>query len=270
MNETKKQRFKQDIEEELIDEADIRDAATLEFSHRTTTKSSLFTVLARMLRRKRFILAVLLLVMAGLVLYLRQIGYLTPQHVLADIQQHPSLAPIIFALVYAAMVIFLLPTLPLNLAAGFLWGPVGGTVLSVFAATLGASISFLAARYLVGSFLRDKFRSRVWRWLQLEIKKSEWQVMGFTRLNPIFPFGPLNYFFGFTSVTFGRFLWTTALFIVPPSALFSVIGDSIGGIVMDGASQNLVRNVVAFSAGVTALVVLRLAMKRFGVFKKLK
>jgi len=65
-----------------------------------------------------------------------------------------------FTLIYALMTTFLLPTLPLNLAAGFLWDPLFGCALSIVAATLGASWSFMLARYLGRDFLEERFTNR--------------------------------------------------------------------------------------------------------------
>src|SRR5438309_5370709 len=41
---------------------------------------------------------------------------------------------------------FLIPGLPLDLAAGLLFGPIWGTVYSLVGATLGATVAFLTAR----------------------------------------------------------------------------------------------------------------------------
>lgn len=253
---------------DLIDVEDVRDAAAYEFSRHARPQARLWTIISRVFRRKRFWLAVLIFFFGGVTLYLKHIGFLSPQELMAVLKDYPSMAPIIFILIYSLMVVFLLPTLPLNLAAGFLWGGFWGTLLSVVAATIGACLAYLAARYLAGPYVRKKFNSRTWRWLRIEIKRNEWQVMAFTRLNPIFPFGPLNYFFGLTSVSFFKFIWTTVIFITPPSAMFSFIGASVGGFVMDQGSENMVKNVIAFSLAVTVMLVFRFLMKRINVLKK--
>lgn len=114
-------------------------------------------------------------------LYLQRAGYLTPENILSYLRLYPTLAPALFVLIYALMVTFLLPTLPLNLAAGFLWGSLFGCALSIAAATLGASWSFLLARYLGRDFLEERFTNRAWRWLRHEIDKQDWKAVAFTR-----------------------------------------------------------------------------------------
>ena len=49
-------------------------------------------------------------------------GNLSPEIIRHYRIHHPILAVFLFVLVYAVSVIFTLPTLPLNLAAGFFWG----------------------------------------------------------------------------------------------------------------------------------------------------
>ncbi len=253
--------------DDFLDFEDVQDASQYEFAPEKERKGKpgigFLPLLSKIIRRKRFILTVLMLSMVAVFLYFRHTGYLTPDNVLLYLRQYPTLAPIMFMLIYALMVTFLLPTLPLNLAAGFLWGSLFGCALSIAAATLGASWSFLLARYLGRDFLEERFTNRAWRRLRHEIDKQDWKAVAFTRINPVFPFGPLNYYFGLTSISFAKFVWTTALFILPPSLMFSMIGDSIGGIVLTGEAYSLVQNVLVISAVLTLLLALRVAMKRY-------
>jgi uncharacterized membrane protein YdjX (TVP38/TMEM64 family) len=64
---------------------------------------------------------------------------------------HPFGVVFLFGVVYAASVVVLMPTLPLNLCAGVMWGPVGGGLLAAASATAGAVLSFVATRTLLGS-----------------------------------------------------------------------------------------------------------------------
>ena len=57
--------------------------------------------------------------------------FLYPQTLFEFLNTHPKLAPAAFIAVYVMMTLLLLPTLPLNLGAGFLWGPYWGGSLHV-------------------------------------------------------------------------------------------------------------------------------------------
>lgn len=249
------------LEEELLDPKDVADAAHYEFEDRK--KGGYSSLILRIVRRKRFYLILVLCLVGGVLIYLREIGYLQAERILPLLGEYPVLAPALFTGFYAIMVMLLLPTLPMNVAAGFLWGTVWGCAVSVLAAALGAAGSFMLARHGAHGWLNRKFNRREWRWLRRRIRKSDWQLLLFTRINPVFPFGPLNYFFGLTSVRFGKFFCMTALGILPPSALIAGLGSTLGSLTLDPNSQELLKDVVMLSALVTALVCIKVVGKYF-------
>ncbi len=161
------------------------------------------------------------------------------------------------------MVAALLPTMPLNLAAGFLWGAYVGTAYTVIGATSGALVAFVASRYLFRGRVGKILRGRAWRWLDDEIRHKGWRAVAFTRLNPIFPFGPLNWFFGISSISLGNYLWATAVCIIPPAFAISAIGSSVGSLVLTGEAEAMFQNVLLASAALTLLVIGRRLIARY-------
>lgn len=257
----KRQELDSLLEEEFLDPKDVADAAHYEFEPKR--RGGYSSLIWRVVRRKRFYFIVGLCFAGGLLFYLRETGYLQIETVILLSEGYPVLAPVLFMGFYAAMVMLLLPTLPMNIAAGFLWGTLWGCGFSVIAAALGAVGSFLLARHGAYGWLNRKFNRREWRWLRSQIRKSDWQLLLFTRINPIFPFGPLNYFFGLTSVRFNKFLYMTVLGILPPSALIAALGSTLGSLTLDHNSEELVKNTVMLSAVLTLLVCIRIAAKYF-------
>ena len=67
------------------------------------------------------------------------------------IQGLGSWGPVVFILIYAIAVVAAIPGVALTLIAGALFGSAVGIVVVSLAATLGASLAFLVARY----FARD-------------------------------------------------------------------------------------------------------------------
>ena len=118
------------------------------------------------------------------------------------------------------------------------------------------------ARYVASDYLNNKFHNRAWNWLGRQIKRKDWQVVAFTRVNPIFPFGPSSYFFGLTNIRFYRYLISTIIFISPLAVLFASIGHSLNGIILEGDAYVLVRNIFVASVAITLLLILRLLIKR--------
>jgi uncharacterized membrane protein YdjX (TVP38/TMEM64 family) len=253
----------EDSSDVLFDHTDVRDASVFESRHGEKGDiTSFLGIVRRVVRRKRFMLAIALLGLAILLFWLSQYGYFAPDSIIFFLKSYPVIAPVIFIVVYAVMVVCLLPTLPMNLGAGLIWGPYWGGVLTVIGAGTGAACAFLAARYLASDYLNKKFSNSAWTWLREEIQQKEWKAVAFTRLNPIFPFGPSSYFFGLTQIQFGRYILTTILSIAPLSMLFSAVGYSIGGIILDGDAYSLVKNMLAISLAVTLIVVLKMVVKR--------
>lgn len=249
------------IEEALVDEADVTDAAAFEFVE-ATSRSGMVATIGRIVRRKRFLIVAGLLVLAIAGLALRQAGYLAPKAVFDFLDAHPLLAPVAFLGLFVVMTLLLLPTLPLNLGAGFLWGPYWGGVYTVAGAAIGASLAFLISRYLAADFANRHFRHRTWLWLIKEVEEQSWKIVAFTRINPIFPTAPLNYFYGLTSIPFWSYLLATVVFIAPMAFLFAYLGDSVGGFLLRGDAQQFVQNLLGASAAVTILFVLRFALKQ--------
>ena len=247
----------------LFDHADVRDASVFEsqLGEKGSVKSFL-RVVQRSIRRKRFILAVALVGLMILLFVLRHYGYFAPDSIVWFLKSHPVIAPIIFAVIYTVMVMCLVPTLPLNLGAGLIWGPYWGGLLTVIGAGIGSALAFLAARYLASDYLDRKFGNSAWTWLREEIQRKEWKAVAFTRINPIFPFGPSSYFFGLTSIRFSRYIVTTILSIAPLCVIFAGVGSSIGGIVLNGNAYALMKDIVAISLAVTLLVALKILLKR--------
>jgi len=247
----------------LFDPADVRDASAFESqSGRKGSVRSFLWVVQKAVRRKRFWLAIVLFGLAVLLYTLRQYGYFAPDSIVFFLKSRPVIAPVVFVVVYAVMVMCLVPTLPLNLGAGLIWGPYWGGILTVIGAGAGSALAFLAARYLMSDYLNKKFNNSAWTWLRDEMQRKEWKAVAFTRINPIFPFGPSSYFFGLTQIRFNRYLITTLLSILPLSVLFAAMGSSIGGIILDGDAYRLVKDMLAVSLGVTLLVVLKIVVKK--------
>ena len=112
---------------------------------------------------KLAVLAVIVaLVAAFFVLDLRQyvsIEYFQSQRALIDayFHEHPAQTGAIFFLVYVAVTGLSLPGAAiLTLVAGAIFGLLWGTIIVSFASSIGATLAFLASRYL----LRDWVQAR--------------------------------------------------------------------------------------------------------------
>lgn len=185
-----------------------------------------------------------------------------PAFWLEAVDSNPTGAPVIFAAAYALAVVLLLPTLPLNLVAGVLWGPTVGSVVAVCGSATGAIASFLIARAAtVASGIAPALGGRT-AWLESRLAEHGWKIVAFVRLNPIFP-GPVNFLFGLTSIPVRTYCWATALFIVPPTTAFAILGSSVGSAALEGRVEHLGRMLPLAGASVLLLVVSAIVLRRY-------
>lgn len=255
------------LDEDLLDAHNIEEVSAFEYAPQPAgSRGIIFRFLALVLhvaRRKRFVFGLFLLAVLGGVFYFHKSGYIGPEQVVVFLKLHPALAPIVFMLIYAIMAAALLPTMPFNLAAGFLWGTYVGTAYTIIGATSGALVAFIASRYLFRERVSKILQGRAWRWLDNEIRHKGWRTVAFTRVNPIFPFGPVNWFFGVSSISLGNYLWATAVFIMPPALAISAIGSSVGGLVLTGEAKAMFQDVLLASTALTLLVIGRPLVTRY-------
>ncbi len=132
---------------------------------------------------------------------------------------------VIFALVYAAATVLMIPGSLLTLAGGAVFGLVPGFFTVWNGATLGAALAFLVSRFLA--------RKRVEAWIQGKpsfsvidkaVAKQGWKIVFLTRLSPVFPFNFQNYAYGLTSVSFWHYVLASWTGMIPGSFLYVYFG----------------------------------------------
>lgn len=136
----------------------------------------------------------------------------------------------LFTLIMALVVILLLPGVLFTIGAGFVFGVVEGSICVVLGTTLGATLAFLLARYLLGSRARRYVLSHTrLKFFSDELTPHGWKIVMLSRLVPFFPFKLSNYFFGLTPFSLSGFVGGTLLGIIP----FSVHNVYLGSIAAD-------------------------------------
>ena len=141
-----------------------------------------------------------------------------------------SAAVILFILLYIAVTGLSLPgAVILTLAGGFLFGSVPATLYVNIGATAGATLAFLAARYVLRDWVEQKFG----KWLeslQQGFAKNAFSYLLTLRLSPLFPFFVVNLVSGLTRVSVGTYVTATALGIIPGSFVYAYAGRQLGTI----------------------------------------
>ena len=144
--------------------------------------------------------------------------------------QHYALALLIGFLIYTVSTALSLPGgLILSLAVGLVFGRWAGTVLIVFAATLGATLVFLAARYLFADMARKKIGGLAQK-INEGFTQDAFNYLLFLRLVPLFPFWLVNLAPAFTNVSLKTYITATAIGILPGTFVFTNLGQNLGRI----------------------------------------
>jgi uncharacterized membrane protein YdjX (TVP38/TMEM64 family) len=190
-------------------------------------------------------------------------GALNPAGIAQMRARYPVGAVFLFILVYAVSVLASLPSLPLNLAAGFFWGGLAGGVYAASGAILGGWAAFSTSRLLMGQLLAGRSSNKWAAKVAAEFDRAGWKFVAFARINPIIPTGPLNYLLGLTSLSHAGFLGAS-FFLLPPSIAVAYIGDVLRSFTatQPGVEADM-RDLLIVSACVTLLVFARFAAKIF-------
>lgn len=117
----------------------------------------------------------------------------------------------------------------LSLAVGFMFGRWVGTLIIVFSATLGATLVFLAARYLFAETARRYMGGTAQRLIR-GFHQNAFNYLLFLRLVPLFPFWLVNLAPAFTPIALRTYFTATAIGILPGSFVFAHLGESLGRI----------------------------------------
>ncbi len=146
-------------------------------------------------------------------------------------QEHYTRALLLAILIYAVATAMSFPgATVLSLAVGFLFGRWVGTAIILIAATLGATLVFLAARYLFADTLRKKLNSGMAAKLIKGFNDDAFHYLLFLRLVPIFPFWLVNLAPAFTPIKVRTYVLGTIIGILPGCFIFANLGQSLGRI----------------------------------------
>ena len=171
-----------------------------------------------------------------------------------------------FVLAYAAAVALSVPgAVILTLSGGFLFGAVAGTALTVLAATIGATLVFLLARRIFGADALDRL-GPVAQKLAAGLRRDAGPYLLVLRLVPLFPFFLVNLVPAFAGVRLPVFVVTTLLGIAPATAVFSLAGAGLGGVLDAGGTLEvrsiLTPQILGALLGLAALSLAAIPLKR--------
>jgi pyruvate/2-oxoglutarate dehydrogenase complex dihydrolipoamide dehydrogenase (E3) component/uncharacterized membrane protein YdjX (TVP38/TMEM64 family) len=143
---------------------------------------------------------------------------------------HPAAAAAAFFAVYVAVTGLSLPGAALlTLAAGALFGLVWGTLLVSFASSMGATIAFLAARFVLRDWVQSKYRARL-QAINRGVEREGGFYLFTLRLIPAVPFFLVNLAMGLTPMRARTFYWVSQLGMLAGTLLYVYAGTQLATI----------------------------------------
>jgi len=201
----------------------------------------------------RAVLPRLLLVLAlaaGITWAFLNRGRLDPGSLHIQIQSLGPWAPVAFIALFASATVLFVPGALFGMVGGALFGPLWGSVWNLSGATLGATLAFLAARYVASEWVARRTAGRLKELIE-GVAAEGWRFVAFVRLVPLFPFNLLNYALGLTRIHLGHYVLASLLAMAPGTIAYAWLGHA--GREAAAGSETAVRNLL-LALGLLALV----------------
>ena len=148
------------------------------------------------------------------------------------------LAPIVYVLFYTIGTLLILPSTPLNLTGGAIFGIWWGTFWTAVAAVIAAIVAFAFTRTIGKDIIAKRFAGR-WEAIDAEIRLGGLFYMFSIRLLPIIPYGLVNFAAGLTSIRWRDYIVGTLLGTIPGILPFVMMGSGFTELSKGNISQLL-------------------------------
>lgn len=185
---------------------------------------------------KRVIILFVALAIAGF-FYAGGQEYLTletikSQHAALQLLVHERLlqTALLFGLAYVAVTALSLPGAAImTLAAGAIFGFLPALILVSFASSIGATLAFLAARFVLRDVVERRFAD-TFNTINDGVKREGVFYLFAMRLTPLVPFWMVNLLMGLTTIRTISFYGISQLGMLPGTAVFVLAGTKLGSI----------------------------------------
>ncbi|MDD2341934.1 MAG: FAD-dependent oxidoreductase [Tolumonas sp.] len=186
---------------------------------------------------KKIILLCIVLVVVSIFFTLDLQHYLTLNGLKSSMDQFAVLratSPVMigasFFLLYVIVAAFSLPGAAImTIAAGALFGLFWGSVIASFASTIGATLAFLTARYLLRDLVQAHFGDKLKAINEGMAKDGAFYLFSL-RLIPLFPFFLVNLLVGLTPISTRRYYWVSQIGMLAGTVVYVNAGTQLAKI----------------------------------------
>lgn len=160
------------------------------------------------------------------------LDYFRSQQAVIDsyFDNNPWQTAAIFFAIYVAVTGLSLPGAAImTLIAGAIFGLLWGTVIVSFASAIGATIAFLASRFLLRDWVQNRFGSSL-KAINRGVEKDGAFYLFTLRLVPAFPFFVINLVMGLTPIRTLTFYWVSQIGMLAGTLVYVNAGTQIANI----------------------------------------
>ena len=141
---------------------------------------------------------------------------------------HPIQTAAIYFAIYVVVTGLSLPgAAVMTLAGGAIFGLLWGTVIVSFASTIGATLAFLASRFLLRDWVQSKFGDKLKTFNDGVAKEGAFYLFAL-RLVPAFPFVAINLLMGLAPIRTWTYLWVSQLGMLAGTIVYVYAGTTLG------------------------------------------
>ena len=167
---------------------------------------------------------------------------------------------VIYGLVYAMGAILMFPGSILTAGAGLVYGTLIGVLIVSPASVLGATGSFLFARYLARDWVERKLQNYPkFNAIDHAVEKQGFKITLLLRLQPILPFVVLNYSLGLTRVRLRDYVLASWIGMLPATIVYVYLGSalhSVSELFAGGIARHTPAGLAVFWGGLASGIVL--------------
>ena len=143
-------------------------------------------------------------------------------------QANPVQTGLLFFAFYVAVTGLSLPgAAVMTLVAGAIFGLLWGTVIVSFASTIGATLAFLASRFVLRDWVQARFGERLKPINEGVAREGAFYLFAL-RLVPAFPFVAINLLMGLTPIRMATYFWVSQLGMLAGTVAYVYAGSKLG------------------------------------------
>ncbi len=189
------------------------------------------------MNRQKGLLLLVIIGLVGAFFYFDLTQYLTLEYLQTQRdaliewrRSEPLFATALFFVVYVLVTALSLPgATVMTLAVGAVFGLFWGLLLVSFASTIGATLAFVIARFLLRDSVQSRFGDRL-KSINAGIEKDGAFYLFTLRLVPLFPFFVINLVMGLTPIKTRTFYWISQVGMLAGTIVYVNAGTQLAGL----------------------------------------